>query len=124
MPFAFAGLEHTPVEGLQVPAVWHWSWAVQATGLVPVQAPAWQESVGVDAVPSVEEVPFALAGLEQVPVDVLQVPAVWHWSWAVQTTGFGPVQVPAWQESVWVQALPSSQVVPSALAGLEHEPVA
>src|SRR5438874_2685954 len=124
MPFAFAGLEHTPVEGLQVPAVWHWSWAVQTTGLVPVQMPAWQESAWVQALPSLQGVPFDFAGLEQVPVDGLQVPAVWHWSWAVQTTGFLPVQMPAWQESVWVQALPSSQVVPSALAGLEHEPVA
>ncbi|PYM17130.1 MAG: hypothetical protein DMD81_10205 [Candidatus Rokuibacteriota bacterium] len=28
----FAGFEHTPVAGLQVPARWHWSDAVQTTG--------------------------------------------------------------------------------------------
>src|SRR5579883_258743 len=37
--------------------------------------------------------------------------------------GLPPVQVPFWQVSVWVQALPSLQVVPLAAAGLEHWPV-
>jgi hypothetical protein len=30
----------------------------------------------------------------------------------MQVTGLPPVQVPAWQVSFWVQALPSSQAVP------------
>ena len=34
-----------------------------------------------------------------------------------------PTQMPAWQASVCVQALPSSQVLPSALTGLSHMPV-
>jgi hypothetical protein len=34
-----------------------------------------------------------------------------------QTTGVPPVHTPAWQVSVWVQALPSLQVVPSGRFG-------
>jgi len=41
----------------------------------------------------------------------------------VQTTGLVPVQEPPWQVSVWVQALPSVQVVPFGLLGSEHTPV-
>jgi hypothetical protein len=120
---ALAGLEQTPVVVSQVPAVWHWSGAGQTTGLLPVQVPAWQVSVWVQALPSLQVVPSAALGLEQMPVVVSQVPATWHWSEAVQTTGFPPVQTPATQVSVWVQALPSSQVVPSAFCGLVHSPV-
>jgi hypothetical protein len=39
VPFAAAGLLHWPEAGLQVPATWHWSDAVQVTGLPPVQVP-------------------------------------------------------------------------------------
>ena len=38
-------------------------------------------------------VPFGLAGLVQVPVVGLQVPAVWHWLGVGQVTGLVPVQV-------------------------------
>src|SRR5439155_985463 len=106
-PSALAGLEQTPLAGSQVPATWHWSRAVQTTGLAPVQMPAWQVSLWVQALPSVQAVPSALCGVEQVPLAGSQVPATWHWSSALQVTGFAPVQVPAWQVSVWVQALPS-----------------
>jgi hypothetical protein len=41
-----------------------------------------------------------------------------------QTTGLPPVQTPAWQVSVWVQALPSSQGVPSGLGRARQPPVA
>ena len=41
----------------------------------------------------------------------------------MQVTGFDPVHAPFWQESLWVQALPSLQVVPLAAAGFEHAPV-
>src|SRR5262245_8851783 len=115
-PSALTGFEHVPVAELQVPAMWHESWAVQTMGFWPVQAPAWQESVCVQGLPSSQDAPFGLLGLEHVPVAVLQVPTLWHWSWAAQTTGFWPVQVPAWQESVCVQALPSLHAVPSAVA--------
>src|SRR5207245_2396302 len=90
----------------------------------PVQTPAWHVSVCVQASPSLQLVPSALLGLEQVPLAGSQVPTSWHWSRAVQTTGFAPTQVPAWQESLWVQASPSLQAVPSVLFGLEQVPLA
>jgi hypothetical protein len=40
VPSAAGGLLHRPVVGLQAPAAWHWSLAVQVTGLLPTQAPA------------------------------------------------------------------------------------
>src|SRR5215813_9370574 len=123
VPSAFAGLEQMPVCGSQVPALWHWSVVVQVTGFVPTQAPAWQESLWVQALPSLQLVPSAFAGFEQVPVCGSQVPALWHWSVAVQVTGFAPTQVPAWQESLWVQALPSLQLVPAGFAVFEQVPV-
>lgn len=39
VPLLAAGFEHWPVVGLQVPATWHASSAVHATGLDGVQAP-------------------------------------------------------------------------------------
>ncbi len=78
LPLAFAGFEHVPVVGEQVPAVWHWSEAVQTTGLLPVHTPLWQVSICVQALPSLHELPLAFAGFEHVPVAGLQVPAVWH----------------------------------------------
>ncbi len=77
-PFGFAGFVHVPVDGLQVPAEWHWSLAVQTTGLVPRHAPAWQVSVRVQAFPSLQVTPSDLAGFVQTPVAESQVPAVWH----------------------------------------------
>ena len=77
----------------------------------------------MQALPSLQVAPSAFAGFEHVPVDGLHVPASWHWSLALHTTGFAPVQTPAWQVSVCVQPLPSLQVAPSAFAGLEHVPV-
>src|SRR5439155_171976 len=117
-PLSLAGLLQTPDAGLQVPAVWHWSEAVHTTGLAPTQAPAWQVSVCVHALPSSHGAPLSLAGLLQVPGVGSQVPAVWHWLAAVHTTGLAPTQAPAWQVSVCVQALPSSHGAPLSLAGL------
>jgi hypothetical protein len=91
VPLALRGLEQTPPE--QVPAVWHWSSAVQTVPVPPVHEPAWHASPDVQALPSSHEVPLVLMGLEQTPPE--QVPALWHWSRAVQTTGLAPVQVPA-----------------------------
>src|SRR5439155_849539 len=107
------GLLHAPVVGLQAPAVWHWSEAVHTTGFVPTQAPARQVSLCVHALPSLQGGPLGLAGLLQAPVAGLQVPAVWHWSEAVHTTGSVPTQAPATQVSVCVQASPSLQAMPS-----------
>jgi hypothetical protein len=94
VPFGAAGFEHAPVPVSQVPATWHWSLAVHTTGFVPVQVPDWHVSVCVHALPSLHALPFAFGGFEQTPVVVLQVPTPWHWSLAVQTTGFVPVQIP------------------------------
>src|SRR6058998_324237 len=123
VPSGLAGLEHAPVAGLQVPASWHWSSAVQATGFAPVHAPAWQVSGRVHALPSSHAVPLGFAGLEQVPVVESQVPASWHWSCAGQVTAFAPVHAPAWQVSLRVHALASSHAVPLGFAGLEQVPV-
>src|SRR3989442_241395 len=94
VPSVAFGFEQVPVVGLQVPATWHWSLAVQVTGLEPVQVPDWQVSVWVQALPSLHDVPLVAFGFEQVPVVGLQVPATWHWSLAVHVTGLEPVQVP------------------------------
>ena len=44
--------------------------------------------------------PSLLAGFEQTPVEVLQVPTSWHESKAEQTTELLPVQLPLWHVSV------------------------
>src|SRR5438552_18563121 len=103
------GLLQVPVAGSQVPAVWHWSEAVHPTGFVPTQTPAAQISVCVHALPSVQGVPSAWAGLVQAPVAGSQVPAVWHCSEAVHTTGIVLTQEPATQQAGCVHAFPSAQ---------------
>lgn len=82
-----------------------------------VHVPDWQ-------VPSEHGALSSFAGFEQTPVVVSQVPLSWQSSEAEQTTGVPAVHTPDWQVSTWVQALPSSQGESSALAGLEHTPVA
>lgn len=94
------------------------------TGLEPVHTPDRHVSVRVHPLPSEHEVPSATTGFEHAPVVGSQLPAVWHWSLAVHVTGRDPVHTPDWQTSVCVHALPSLQVVPSAIAGFEHSPVA
>ena len=92
------------------------------TALPLMQAPPWQVSMSVQALPSVHPAPSDFAGFEQTPP--LQVPASWHWSCAMQTIGFPPTQLPPWQVSVRVQALPSLQPVPLFFCGFEHVPLA
>jgi hypothetical protein len=53
-----------PVAGLQTPASWHASLAVQTTGAPPAQPPAWHESPCVQALPSSHVVPSGFAGFE------------------------------------------------------------
>ena len=86
----------------------------------PAQTPLVQTSPTVSGLPSSQAVLSAFTGFEQMPP--VQTPASWHWSSAVQITGFPPVQTPAWQVSVWLQAFPSSQAVLSAFAGFEQTP--
>ena len=57
-----------------------------------MQTPFWQLSAVVQALPSLQAVPFALLGSVQTPP--LQVPTSWHWSEAVQTLPVPPVQAP------------------------------
>ncbi len=96
---------------------------MQVTGFDPTQEPASQASARVQAFPSSQAVPLGFGGFEQTPVPGSQMPASWHWSSAVQLTGFAPTQAPASQASVCVHALPSSQAVPFAFAGFEQTPV-
>ena len=65
VPSGTDGLEHVPVAGSQEPAAWHWSEAVQATGFEPAQTPAWQASLCVHALPSLQAVPFAIVTIMQ-----------------------------------------------------------
>src|SRR5439155_16190767 len=106
-----------------VPSVWQWSAALQLGGWLPAQPPFSQASAGVQASPSLQAVPSAFAGFEHVPLAGSQVPAMWHWSEAVQTTGLLPVHTPPSQLSVCVQALPSLHAVPSAFGGFERVPL-
>ena len=96
--------------------------ALQVVGTEPRQTPLEHWSFVVAALPSLQAVPLALNGFEQTPVAVLHVPTVWHWSRAVQTTGFDPVHMPDWQVSVFMHALPSLQTVPLALGGCVQLP--
>src|SRR5262249_32876035 len=86
---------------------------------VPAQVPFWHESFTVQGLPSVHAVPLVAVGFEQ-PAAGSQVPAVWHPSEAVQTTAGPPVQVPFWQLSPLVQALPSSQDEPLTIGVLRQ----
>src|SRR5262245_5565687 len=124
VPSLAAGFEQAPVDGLHTPATWHWSCAVQTTRFPPVQVPFWHVSVCVQASRSSQLNPLGAAGSEQTPVAGLHTPGKWHWSLASQTTGLVPVQTPARQTSVCVQASPSLQAVPSLAAGFAQAPVA
>jgi hypothetical protein len=68
-----------------------------------VHVPPWQ-------VPLEQAVPSAFAGFEHAPVAESQVPAAWHSSSAVHTTGLPPVQAPAVHACVHAPL----HVVPSA----------
>ena len=67
---------------------------VQTTGSEPTHAPAAHVSTLVHPLPSLQRVPFGAFGFEHEPVAVLQVPATWQASEAVQTTGLDPAHVP------------------------------
>jgi hypothetical protein len=122
VPFARAGLEQAPVAGAHVPGAWHWSLAVQTTGLDPVHVPFSHASVCVHAFPSLQLVPFVAVGFEQAPVLESHVPATWQESLAVHVTGFDPVQAPAWHAYVCSQRFVPVQVVPFADAVWLHVP--
>src|SRR3989442_825548 len=87
---------HRLVVVSQVPATWHWSEAVQTTGLEPIQAPAWQVSVWVQALPSLQALPFGLGVVRAWRRAGAQISAVGVWLEAGQMTGLEPTQGPAW----------------------------
>ena len=99
-----------PVIGSQVS--WHWLGAGQVLAVPDRHVPIWQLSATVHMLPSSQDVPFGFAGLVQVPVVGLQVPAVWHWLGVGQVTGLVPVHVVPMQTSVRVQRSPSLQARP------------
>jgi hypothetical protein len=125
-PLAFGGFEQVPLAGSQVPASWHVSDAAHCFVVVDEpQRPLWQVSPLVHALPSLQRVPLAFAGFEQVPLAGSQVPGSWHWSDAGHCfVVVGEPQTPPWQVSLLVHALPSLQVVPLAFAGFEQVPLA
>src|SRR5437773_11664245 len=93
-------------------------------GLAPTHAPAWHVSTWVQALPSLQAVPFAATGFVHAPVGGSQAPGTWHGSDAPHTTGLAPTHAPATHASTSVHALPSLHAVPSTFAGFEHAPVA
>src|SRR5262249_60610252 len=66
-----------PVAGLQESLV-HGLPSSQLGAAPPTQMPPLQVSLVVQALPSLQALPLVFWGLEQTPVVVLQVPAVWH----------------------------------------------
>jgi hypothetical protein len=80
--------------------------------VVPLQMPAVQTSVWVQAMPSLQPVPLGLLPTMQPPLPS-QVDEEWHWP-AVQLYVV-PTHAPLLQTSVWVQAVPSLQPVVSGL---------
>ena len=65
----------------------------------------------------------ALAGFEQAPVPMSQVPALWHWSSGKHSTGLPLMHAPFWQASPVVQAFMSLHDVESTLLTNEHVPL-
>jgi hypothetical protein len=112
------GFEQTPVPVSHTPATWHWSRAVQAVAVPGEHVPDWQVSPVVHALLSVHVVPLVAIGFEQTPVPVSQTPATWHWSVALQITGFEPTHSPVpLHASICVQAFPSLHAVPDVAGG-------
>jgi hypothetical protein len=56
--FGAVGFEHVPVEGLHVPATWHWSLAVHVMGSEPTHVPFMHLSICVHGLPSSHIVPL------------------------------------------------------------------
>src|SRR5436189_82736 len=77
LPSGVTGFEQVALSGSQTPASWHWSWAVQTTGLTAVHVPPWQVSLCVQASPSSQLVPVSGVTVQlDVPLQV----RVLHWS--------------------------------------------
>lgn len=114
-PFDLTGFEQSPVDGEQVPALWHWSSALHVTGFVPTQEPLWQTWSPKHLLPSpLQDSPSRAAS--QVPVAALQTV---H---SPQLTGVPATQLPSpSQISSPLQALLSLQAVPAGF-GISTQP--
>jgi hypothetical protein len=131
VPSAFGRLPQIP-SARQTPSLQTSSSAEQSFG-VPRHVPSWQISSVVQASPSSQLVPLALAGLVHSPVPGSQTPASWHWSSGVQTIdGSGmhwplsqiwqPAHVwPSWAWSGWHWPRASSQVWQTGQVGLHAQ---
>jgi hypothetical protein len=124
VPSATGGFEHAPDAGSHVPALWQASEALHAMGAPDVQAPAWQVSFCVHALPSSQTVPFGAETTAHWPVAGSHAPAKWHASAGEHVATLAGLQTPAEHVSPIVQRFPSSQAWPSGAAGLEQTPVA
>jgi hypothetical protein len=71
------GVLMQPVVGLQESSV-HWLLSLQSVGPPLTQVPLLQESLFVQALPSLHEPPLGFAGFEHTPFAGLQVPTSWH----------------------------------------------
>lgn len=67
VPSVAVGLEQVPVATSQVPATWHASVAAHVFGFDQAQKPAWQVSVCVQPLLSLQAVPFGATGFEHDP---------------------------------------------------------
>ena len=114
----------------------------------PLHTPVWHVSELVQALPSLQTVPFVFATAAGHPVAGTHAPIVWHWSvvhvtataaghpvagthtpivwqWSVvHVTAVPPVHAPDWHVSPVVHALLSLHVVPFAFATAVGHPVA
>jgi hypothetical protein len=104
-PSGLAGLEHRPVAGLQMPASWHWSNAVQVSATFTHPLDGLQESV-------VQRLPSSQAALLAVWV---QASVISSQASTVQDTPSSQLgAVPAWQPSVGLQVSVPLQALPSS----------
>ena len=128
VPFGFGVAEHVPFAGLHVPVLQALPDPEQSIDVpeTHVSVAVLQVSTPLQALLSLQFAlvvqPQALVFTVQPPAASLQ-PSTVHATPSLQTRA-GPPQTPLVQVSGVVQALPSSQVVPFALAGFEHTPVA
>src|SRR2546425_1172573 len=97
---------------------------MQTTGFEPVQTPAWQVSVCVQALPSLQAVPSAAGGFEQIGRASCRERAKISGVAVSLKKKIEAVQETGWPGAVGVHALPALQSGPSVAGGFEQKPVA
>jgi hypothetical protein len=116
VPFVTDAALH-PVAGLQESVV-HGFPSLQMSGAESVHVPFWQVSVPSQRLASAHWVPLVTFGLAH-PVVGLQLSAVQAFP-STQLRGVPGLQVPAWQVSAPLHALPSEHAWPFATAVFWH----